>query len=202
MSGTRSPLLKFILVVSFLTPLVTSCGKTESMLESAVGPAVLNEAPPEAITAFRDLMAYVRKEEPSIVTDEAAQARWLSKGMRSDFTQHFQRAGSPQENPDYPRNSTFTGVWNQPTTFSIVGTRHYDHRDRDNPNDNRAVLDVLYEWDTRTDGLDNQYPGEKSLRSFVFVFEDGAWKLDDIYTFDDEYASPESLRSYLRDTSR
>jgi hypothetical protein len=52
----------------------------------------------------------------------------------------------------------------------------------------------------RSDGLDNQYPGEQSLHSFVFVFEEGTWKLDDIYTFDDEYVSPASLRSYLSDT--
>ena len=64
------------------------------------------------------------------------------------------------------------------------------------PDDNRAVIDVLYEWD-ENGSLDNQYPGTKALKSFIFVFEDGVWKLDDVYTFSDEYASPESLRAYF-----
>ena len=35
--------------------------------------------------------------------------------------------------------------------------------------------------------LDNQYPGEKFLFSIIYVYEDGAWKLDDIYNFSDEF---------------
>lgn len=87
-------------------------------------------------------------------------------------------------------------MWSYPTTFSIIGSRHYYYRNSKNPDDNRAIINALYEWDKKG-SLDNQYPGSKSLRSFIFVFEDGAWKLDDIFTFSDEYASPESLRGYF-----
>ena len=153
--------------------------------------------PRECIAVFREFLTYVQKPEPSIITDKQAQDRWLSQLLRKAFANHIKLSGSPVENPLYPSNSTFLNVWNQPTTYSIVGSRHYDYRNRDNPDDNRAVIDVLYERDTYTDGLENQYPGEKSLRSFIFVHEDGEWKLDDVYTFSDKYASPGSLRGYF-----
>jgi hypothetical protein len=154
------------------------------------------QAPSECLAVFRNFFSYVRKREPNIVTDEKAQTRWLTRRMRRAFVEHIKRSGNPKENPAFPRNKTFVGVWNDPTTYSIVGSRHYDHRDSDNPNDNRAIIDVLYEWDNEG-SIENQYPGEKQLYSFIFVFEDGAWKLDDIYTFDDEYTSTESLRNHF-----
>ena len=156
-----------------------------------------NQAPAECLAIFREFFAYVRKNEPNIVTDEIAQNRWLTQRMRKSFAEHIKRSGKPEENPDYPSNSTFVLVWNRPTTYSIVGSRHYDFRNADNPNDNRAIVDVLYEWDTYSDGINNQYPGEKQLYSFIFVFEDEAWKLDDVYTYDDEYTTTESLRNYF-----
>lgn len=155
-------------------------------------------APAECVATFRAFFRYVQRREPSIITDVRAQNRWLSRLLRKSLAEHVRRSGDPKENPDYPSNQTFLGVWNNPTTFSIIGSRHYDYRNADNPDDDRAVLDVLYEWGENKDGnLDNQYPREKSLRSFIFVREDGAWKLDDIYTFTDEYASPDSLRGYF-----
>jgi hypothetical protein len=154
------------------------------------------EAPKECIDVFREFFTYIKKPEPDIVTDESAKQRWFSKLLRVDLENHLKRFNNPQEEPDYPSNSTFIGVWNYPTTYSIVDSRHYDNRDNTNPNDDRAVIDVLYEWDSNG-SLDNQYPGQKSLLSFIFVHEDGRWKLDDIYTYSDEYASPGSLRSYF-----
>jgi hypothetical protein len=188
--------LKIICLLVFLFA-ANSCTRFERMHEAENNSQAQNQAPTESLTVFREFFAYVQKSEPSIVTDEQAQNRWLTQRMRKSFVSHINRSGSPTENPAYPSNATFTCVWNQPTTYSIVGSRHYDHRNGDNPNDNRAIIDVLYEWDTYSDGINNQYPGEKSLYSFIFVFEDGAWKLDDIYTFDDEYTSAESLRSFF-----
>ena len=156
------------------------------------------KAPAECVATFRAFFRYVQKREPSILTDQQAQNRWLSRLMRMSLADHVKRSGDPKENPDYPSNQTFVGVWNKPTIFSIIGSRHYDYRNADNPDDNRATVDVLYEWGENKDGnLDNQYPGEKSMRSFIFVHEEGAWKLDDIYTFTDEYANPSSLRGYF-----
>jgi hypothetical protein len=122
----------------------------------------------------------------------------MSTLLRKSFASHIKNSGSPKENPDYPSNRTFVGVWNKLTTFSIVGSRHYDYRNAENPDDNRAVIDVLYELGKKADGnVDNNYPGEKSLLSFVFVHEDGVWKIDDVYTFTDKFARPESLRGYF-----
>ena len=153
-------------------------------------------APAACVAVFRAFFIYVQKQEPSILTDKQAQNRWLSRLMRTALAKHIEQSGNPKENPDYPSNQSFVGVWDKPTTFSIVGSRHYDYRNADNPDDNRVVIDVLYEWG-KSVGPNNNYPGEKMLRSFIFVFEDGVWKLDDVYTFSDKYATPESLRAYF-----
>ena len=177
---------------------VKVASRATDIREVRVKSHVHKSAPAGCVAAFRAFFSYVQKREPSILTDERAQTRWLSRLMRKSLAEHVKRSGDPKENPDYPSNQTFVGVWNNPTTFSIIGSRHYDYRNPDNQDDNRAAIDVLYEWGENKDGnLDNQYPGEKSLRSFIFVHEDGAWKLDDIYTFTDEYASPGSLRGYF-----
>ncbi len=156
------------------------------------------QAPAECLTTFRTFFNYLQKSESNIITDEKAQSRWLSKRMQEALDGHIKRFGDPKEKPGFPSNSSYIGIWNNPTTFSIVGSRHYDYRNADNPDDNRVVIDVLYEWEENDDGsLDNQYPREKFLMSFIFIYEDGLWKLEDRYTFDDEYMSPESLRSYF-----
>jgi hypothetical protein len=58
----------------------------------------------------------------------------------------------------------------------------------------RAVIDVLYKW-----GPNTNYPGDERTSSFVFMLEDGAWKLDDIYTFRGAFVQAESLSQYLRE---
>lgn len=154
------------------------------------------EAPAECLAAFREFFAYLKKDANDIVTDEQSQTRWLSKPLRDAFAGYIKRAGKPSENPDYPSNALFLSVWNNPTTFSIVGSRSYDFRNKLNPKDNRAIIDVLYEWDEKG-GSNNEYPGERSLYSYIFIFEDGLWKLDDIYTFDDEFSGVGNLRAVI-----
>ena len=81
-------------------------------------------------------------------------------------------------------NNTFIGSWDQPSTYAIVSSRRYGKR---------AVIDVLYKWGPKTN-----YPGDERTTSFIFLLEDGAWKLDDIYTFRGEFVQAESLNQYLR----
>jgi hypothetical protein len=196
-------MIKFVLVklacLMLLLAVANSCRKASV---AASIPEIENnsfkkaEAPPECVNVFREFFNYIRKPEPSLITDQQAQERWLSKLFRKSLADGIKRSGNPNDNPDYPSNGSFVGVWSYPTSFSIIGSRHYDYRNADNPDDNRAIIDVLYEWD-KNGSLDNQYPGTKALKSFVFVFEDGAWKVDDVYTFSDEYSSPGSLRGYF-----
>lgn len=190
-SKTLGWLIFTILAAAYISVSAQSAGMRE-----ITGKAQTNKsAPAECLTAFRQFFAYVQKDEPSIATDQAAQSRWLTGKMRQAFAAHVKRSGGkPGERPNLPSNQDFIGVWNNPTTYTIVGSRHYDFRNAANKNDNRAIIDVLYEWDARSGGATNQYPGEKQFYSFVFVFEDKAWKLDDVYTYDDEYTSAESLR--------
>ena len=75
------------------------------------------EAPKECLDVFREFFTYIKNPEPDIVTDESAKQRWFSKLFRVDFENHLKKFNNPQEEPDYPSNSTFIGVWNFPTTL-------------------------------------------------------------------------------------
>lgn len=142
-------------------------------------------APPECLAAFRDFFRYLQKPDTNIIRDEAAQKRWLTQDLRKALAQKVATFASPADDPDYPSNATFVGSWDYPTTFSIAASRRYGQR---------AVVDVLYKWGPKTN-----YPGDERTTSFIFRYEDGAWKLDDIYTFRGEFAQAESLSQYLRE---
>ena len=142
-------------------------------------------APRECVAAFRGFFQYLQKSEPGIVRDEQAQKRWLSQELRKALAQKLATFTTPKDDPDYPSNNTFIGSWDQPSTYAIVSSRRYGKR---------AVIDVLYKWGPKTN-----YPGDERTTSFIFLLEDGAWKLDDIYTFRGEFVQAESLNQYLRE---
>jgi len=162
---------------------------------------VKKQAPPVVVSTLVSFFEYVKKSVPDIVSDLKSQTRWLSKSLRKDMMEAYARETAkmrknPGDKPEYPDNASFTGVWNQPTYYSIISARQYDYRNTTNPNSLKAIIDVLYEWG-QENSLDNQYPGTRNLRSYIFIFEDGLWKLDDIYGFEDEFTSAESLRGYF-----
>ncbi len=141
-------------------------------------------APKECLTTFREFFRYLQNKEPSIVHDEQAQKRWLTLELRKALAQKVATFTSPQDH-DFPGNETFIGAWDYPTTYSIVSSRRYGKR---------AVIDVLYKWGPKTN-----YPGDERTTSFIFMLEDGAWKLDDVYTFRGEFVQAESLNQDLRE---
>ena len=147
-------------------------------------PLTVSVAPNECLATFRQFFTYVQQEKPSIITDERAQNRWLTKDLRDALKQKLATFKDQPDDPDYPSNGTFVGTWDKPSTFTIIGSRRYG---------NRAVLDVWYAW-----GKGTNYPGDTRLSYFIFRLEDGQWKLDDVYTFRGEFASAESLNAYLR----
>jgi len=147
-------------------------------------PLVVSVAPNECLATFRQFFTYVQQEKPSIITDERAQNRWLTKDLRDALKQKLATFKNQPDDPDYPSNGTFVGTWDKPSTFTIIGSRRYG---------NRAVLDVWYAW-----GKGTNYPGDTRLSYFIFRLEDGQWKLDDLYTFRGQFATAESLNAYLR----
>ena len=162
------------------------------LLYSSLGLAQIQEvkhntpavaAPKECLFAFRELFRYLQKTEPSIVRDEQAQKRWLTAELREALKQKVATFTSPQDDPDFPGNGTVIGSWDYPSTYSIVSSRRYG---------NRVIVDVLYKWGPKTN-----YPGDERITSFIFLLEDGTWKLDDVYTFRGEFATAESLNAYL-----
>ena len=145
-------------------------------------------APRECLSAFRDFFSYLQKVGTNIINDEAAQNRWLSQELRESLKQKVATFTSPKDDPDFPSNATFVGSWDYPTTFSLVASRRYGQR---------AVIDVLYKW-----GPNTNYPGDERTSSFVFVLQNGAWRLDDIYTFRGAFVPAGSLSEYLRGKER
>ena len=151
-------------------------------VKSAGVPAV---APRECLQAFREFFDYLQRTNTKIIRDEAAQKRWLTQELRKALTQKVATFTSPADDPDFPSNATFVGSWDYPSTYSIAASRRYGRR---------AIIDVLYKWGPKTN-----YPGDERASSFIFLLEDSAWKLDDIYTFRGAFAQAESLNQYLRE---
>jgi hypothetical protein len=157
------------------------------------------QAPRAAITTLIAFIEYVRREKPDIATDAKASERWLTKVLRKTFIDAYEarvayiRKHSDYK-PEYPDNSSFSGVWEQPTTFSVVSGRQYDYHNADNPHAKRVVIDVLYEWGHEKIA---NYPGMRNLRTYIFGYEDNAWKLGDIYQYDDEFGGASSLLQSL-----
>ena len=174
--------LTLIAIAFLLLPLTTQAQK-RGISEAAPKAGAVSAAPAECLATFRQFFAYVQKTEPSIVTDERAQNKWLTRNLREALKQKVATFKDQPNDPDFPGNGTFVGTWDFPTTFSILGSRRYDKR---------AVIDVWYSW-----GKGTNYPGDTRLSYFVFLLEDGSWKLDDVYTFRGEFASAESLNAYL-----
>jgi hypothetical protein len=147
-------------------------------------PLPVSVAPADCIATFRQFFNYVQQDKPSIITDERAQNRWLTRDLREALKQKLATFKDQPDDPDYPGNGTFVGTWDRPSMFAIIGSRRYG---------DRAVLDVWYAW-----GKGTNYPGDTRLSYFIFRLEDRRWKLDDVYTFRGEFASAESLNAYLR----
>lgn len=145
-------------------------------------------APAECLSTLRNIISYIFKEKPDITKDEAAQTRWLSKGLKQAIVTRQENCSReqkarPTDEIDFPSNELFVGFWSYPTAYSILGSRRYD---------SRAIIDVLYSWDKGTD-----YEGDREVVSFIFTFENKTWLLDDIHFFHGEYREPGSLQEEL-----
>jgi hypothetical protein len=180
-----------VLLTIFAT--VIFCSQQVSAQTRQTAPTTIQEvkrrpltvaAPRECLSAFREFFSYLQKPGTNIIRDEVAQTRWLSQELRKALALKVATFTSPADDPDFPSNATFVGSWDNPTTYSLVSSRRYG---------SRAVIDVLYKWGPKTN-----YPGDERTSSFVFMLEDGAWKLDDIYTFRGAFVQAESLSQYLR----
>lgn len=183
--GRQHTLKVMLLTMVLFLSLQTALSQKPVGIKEVVRPPAAKPAPPDCLATFKQFFTYVQRERPSIVSDNTAQAKWLSKNLREALKEKVKTFKDQADNPDFPGNGTFVGSWDYPTTFAVIGSRRYD---------NRALIDVWYEW-----GKGTNYPGDTRLTSFVFIKEDGAWKLDDIYTFRGAFTAAESLNAYLKE---
>lgn len=174
--------MKLITVVALMMTSASLIMAQKRIAEVKSG-TVAQAAPAQCLNAFREFFSYLQKSESSIVKDERTQKLFLSENLRKAFQQKIASFASGSDDPDFPGNGTFIGSWDYPTTYSIVASRRYGKR---------AIIDVLYKWGPKTN-----YPGDERTTSFIYVLENGMWKLDDIYTFRGEFATAESLNQYL-----
>jgi hypothetical protein len=194
------PRIAVVLLSLFLLYFDTAA-QSPRLRQVKTNPVIQRPASRKAVATFVAFLKYVKNGRPDIVQDINAQERFLSRSLRKAMMDSNTRwveylKKHPEDKPDGPSNESFTGVWNQPTTYSIVSARQYDYRDEKNPNALRTIIDVLYVWGNEDD-INNQYPGVRNLHTFILIFEDGTWKLDDIYIYSDEFASSESLWQYF-----
>jgi hypothetical protein len=176
-------ILAVVLMLAGVTIAVAQ-GPTKHTI-AEVKSTITTVAPKQCLLAFREFFSYLQKSDTNIVKDERSQKLFLSENLRKAFQQKIASFANASDDPDFPGNGTFIGSWDYPTTYSIVSSRRYG---------NRAIIDVLYKWGPKTN-----YPGDERTTSFIYVFEDRRWKLDDIYTFRGEFATAESLNQYLMD---
>ena len=177
---------KFVVVLMIASAtLAVAQEPTKRQIAEVKGKTVAAAAPSECVLAWREFFSYLQKKETNIVKDERSQKLFLSKNLRTAFQQKIASFTSAADDPDFPGNGTFIGSWDYPSTYSIVSSRRYG---------NRAIIDVLYKWGPKTN-----YPGDERTTSFIYVLEDGRWKLDDVYTFRGEFATAESLNQYFLD---
>ena len=175
--------MKMILAVALMmtsASLVAAQGPTKHSIKEVKATTSAVAAPSQCLLAFREFFAYLQKREPNIVKDERSQKLFLTANMRKALIGY---AAKNTDGPDAADNADFIGSWDYPTTYSIVGSRRYGKR---------ATIDVLYKW-----GPNTNYEGDERLSSFVYLFEDGMWKLDDIYTFRGEFVTAESLNQHF-----
>ena len=177
--------MRYIFAVVVLMMCSASLGFGQQRIAEVKQKSAAIAAPRDCVAAFREFFSYVQKSEPSIVHDQQAQKRFLTENLRKALLEHAATLKKEAaEHHDFPGNGTFVGSWDYPTTYAIVASRRYG---------NRAVIDVLYKW-----GPNTNYPGDDRTTSFVYLLEDGMWKLDDIYTFRGEFVTAGSLNQYLR----
>lgn len=177
--------------LTFLFALLISCSITafaqtpKLTIQEVKQKMSVAPAPEKCLLAFRELFRYLQRNDISIVRDERTQKLWLTAELRKALMQKVATFTSAEADPDFPGNGTFIRSWDYPTTYSIVSSRRYG---------NRAIIDVLYKW-----GPGTNYPSDERTTSFIFMLEDGIWKLDDIYTFRGKFVRAESLSQYFRE---
>jgi hypothetical protein len=177
--------LLIIGLVFLCAPLAQAQQRSKKAIDEVKYKGSTVAAPQQCLLAFREFFRYLQEDGPGIVRDEQAQKLFLTESLRKALVQKVATFTDPSGDPDFPGNGTFVGSWDYPSTYSVVASRRYGKR---------AVIDVLYKWGPKTN-----YPGDERTTSFIYLFEDGKWKLDDIYTFRGEFAQAESLNQYFRE---
>jgi len=149
----------------------------------------VRETPPECALLADEVIRYLLANGASIADDTPSQSKWLTASLRTELTDAVRRCREeatrrPDERIHFPSNSTFLLAWDPPSAFRVLGSRRYC---------DLAIVDFEFSW-----GQGTQYEGNRRIMSYVFRLDDGSWRLDDVYSFREEYAQPACLSQELR----
>jgi len=146
-------------------------------------------APIECLDTAHLLLSYLLNEKTDIGSDRVMQSQWLSVKLRSELEKK-QRACEeelkhrPMDKIISPSNNDFLLTWEPPSAYTIIGSRRYG---------NIAFVDYEFRW-----GIGKQYEGNMRIQSYIFILENGNWKLDDVYSVREAFAAPGNLSNELR----
>lgn len=146
-------------------------------------------APVECLRTAQSLLGYLFNEKPDISQDITNQDRWLSKNLRDQLFKTKKNCAEeakrrPNEKIEWPTNESFLMAWEKPSAYNIIGSRRYG---------SIVFVDVEFSW-----GASKNYAGNRRIQSYIFMFEHGHWKLDDVYNVREKYAEPANLVTELR----
>lgn len=134
--------------------------------------------PPKSLENLRSFLAYIFSNSPNLFFNSDAQDKWLSNDLQASIKRNlliYKYGSLIMESSYFPDNSTFIGAWDDPTHYKIVSSQI---------NSERVEIDIQYIW-----GKGTNYEGTTRRLTFFFVFENGNWKIEDIYHHQGEFNS-------------
>ena len=132
----------------------------------------MTSAPDECLQTLRAFLSYCFDGGADILTDAASQDRWLTPALKQQILDNERMAQDrrkqyPTDRIDSVSNKDFIGFWDLPTTFTILGSRHYG---------DQAVVDIEYTWSIGT-----EYEGDRELVSYSLKDDGKSWRVDDVF---------------------
>ena len=142
---------------------------------------------PSALTG--SFMKILFSHEGDLLRDDAFKEEYFSTRLRNRIDQSMTQFAtySPPKNapwevhPAFPDkyNKAIFNAWDTPTRYTVGQQQLFDKV---------AVVDVIYLW-----GPEQQYPGDTRRVSVDFVYERGAWYIDDLETHKGKFTSGSSF---------
>ena len=167
--------------------LICGCGVTPKTVNANSSPSGVTEA----------FMHELFKSNRDLLRDQDFKRRYFSQRMRQTINRAYKVANSAPPSQSEPWaglplyedrfNTTTFDASDTPTSYTMGDSRVVG---------GKATVEVTYLW-----GVDTKHAGDKRLNIVDLVYEEGAWRIDDLINQDGEAAMKRSLRTSLEKES-